>query len=66
MDLIEEILTEKDQYLERFHFAAERIQSICEETGRKDCPVNIHKGKVFRNAVCKQMHLIKVRYAAHR
>lgn len=42
MDLIEEILTEKDQYLERFHFAAERIQSICEETGRKDCPVNIH------------------------
>lgn len=35
MNLIEEILTEKDQYLERFHFAAERIQSICEETAGK-------------------------------
>ena len=42
MNLIEEILAEKDQYLERFHFAAERVQSIYEETSLEDCSVSVH------------------------
>ena len=43
MNLIEEILAEKDQYLERFHFAAERVQSIYEETSLEDCSVSVHR-----------------------
>lgn len=46
MDLIEEISAEKDQYLERFHFASERIQSIYEETSNENCSVGTH-GEAF-------------------
>lgn len=46
MNLLEEILEEKDQYLERFHLAIERIQSIYEETSRGTCSVSTH-GNAF-------------------
>jgi len=46
MNLIEEIIAEKDQYLERFHFASERIQSIHEETSQGNCSVSTH-GEAF-------------------
>lgn len=42
MNQLEEILTEKEQYLQRFTFANERIQAIYEETKEKNCPVNVH------------------------
>lgn len=42
MSQLDKILEEKEQYLQRFEFAKERIQSIYEETLNKDCPVNCH------------------------
>lgn len=46
MNLLDEILQEKDQYFERFTFAVERIGSIQDETKNKDCAVNVH-GSAF-------------------
>lgn len=42
MNQLEEIIGEKEQYLQRFSFANERIRSIFEETLEKDCTVNRH------------------------
>lgn len=46
MNLLDEILEEKEQYLDRFHFALERINEINKETAQADCSVNTH-GKAF-------------------
>ena len=46
MQLFDEILEEKDHYLERFHFALERIHEIHQETTNSDCPVSTH-GEAF-------------------
>ena len=46
MKPVNEILEEKEQYMERFYFATERIQGILEETAEADCPVTAH-GNAF-------------------
>lgn len=45
MNLLDKILDEKEHYLERYHFATERIHEIYQET-TSDCSVTIH-GKAF-------------------
>ena len=46
MEPVNEISEEKEQYMERFCFATERIQGILEETSEADCPVTAH-GNAF-------------------
>jgi len=46
MKTVDGILDEKEQYMERFCFAAERIQGIFEEAAEDGCPVMAH-GKAF-------------------
>lgn len=46
MNLLDEILEEKNQYLERFHFAIERVREMNQETSDASCSVNTH-GKAF-------------------
>ena len=46
MKQLDEILEEKEDYLQRYIFANRRIHSIFEETTQEDCPVNIHGAPV--------------------
>lgn len=46
MELINELLEEKEQYMERFCFATERIRGILEEASDAGCPVTAH-GNAF-------------------
>lgn len=46
MELINELLEEREQYMERFCFATERIRGILEEASDAGCPVTAH-GNAF-------------------